>query len=470
MKMSSKARVLAAYKRLPVDRLPVISPTSVATVESMEITGAAFPKAHTDAVKTAALASAGHGLLGFDNVAPYFSVQQEAAALGAGINWGNRDTMPSAISHPYQNPDDFILPSDFLDRLPIKTVLDSIRILKAQYGDEVAISGKVMGPWTLSYNLYGVENFLVDLLSEPETAKGFLQAFKQITITFALAQIEAGIDMLTWADHATGDMVSADTYEEFLLPVHKECVFELKSKMPRWVPITLHTCGKTLDRMPLFAQTGFDAFHFDPKNDPAEALKAVGEDILLGFDFAAVDFFFVWQVVKERAFAAGQVCDLLPLVGSDAVNHPCAECVGREELPLFDLLFSLGEIMIVSVINIVKPVQTADAGVAIENLNRHHVLAVSFQSVKALLIERLSVRQADFYAACFVFQYFITPTRKLMEPENMLSRLHLLKIFSYTGYLSRFYKSASNKVVICARSSGRSLATTSQSIARSTFS
>ena len=279
--MTSKERVLTAFNREQTDRLPVISPTSVATVESMQITRSAFPDAHTDAQKMAALAAAGHDLLGFDNVAPYFSVHQEAAALGAEITWGSIDSMPALYSHPYNEPDDFVMPLDFHERLPIKTVTDSIHILKEKYKDNVAICGKVMGPWTLSYNLYGAENFLVDLIAEPDKAMGFLQAFKEISIFFALAQIEAGADMLTWADHATGDMVSSATYEEFLLPIHRECMLELKEKMPRKVPVILHTCGNTLDRMPLFSQAGFDAFHFDSKNDPLKALEAVNGRMLL---------------------------------------------------------------------------------------------------------------------------------------------------------------------------------------------
>jgi len=138
-----------------------------------------------------------------------------------------------------------------------------------------------MGPWTLSYNLYGVEDFLTDIIAEPDRARAFLHAFKVISITFALAQIDAGADMITWADHATGDMVSAGTYEDFLFPVHRECVCELKAKMPKDVPLILHTCGNTLDRMPLFAKTGFDAFHFDSKNDLAKSREAVKDGILL---------------------------------------------------------------------------------------------------------------------------------------------------------------------------------------------
>ena len=280
-KMTPKERVIATFNRQPTDRLAVISPTSVATVESMEAVGAAFPDAHTDAKTMAALAATGHDLLGFDNVAPYFSVQQEAAAFGAKMVWGKLDAMPAILSHPFSEPEEFEMPEDFLERPTIKTLLDSIRILRGKYGDEVAICGKVMGPWTLSYNLYGVDDFLTDLVIEPEKAKKFLQAFKVVSITFALAQIEAGADMITWADHATGDMVSAKMYEEFLFPVHKQCMLELKGKMPHKVPIILHTCGKTLDRMPLLALAGFDAFHFDSKNDPAKAIDAVGDNLLL---------------------------------------------------------------------------------------------------------------------------------------------------------------------------------------------
>jgi len=280
--MKPRERVLAAFNKKPVDRLPAISPTSVATVESMEATGARFPDVHLDAEKMAALAAAGHDLLGFDNVAPYFSVQQEAAALGATMVWGGLDSMPaSKAPHPFQEPDDFKMPENFLDLPPIKTVLDAIGILKKKYGDEVAVCGKVMGPWTLSYNLYGTENLLMDTLAEPEKVHAFMQVFKQVSITFALAQIEAGADMLTWADHATGDMVSAAGYEEFLFPVHKECFSELRAKWSRPVPLTLHTCGNTIDRMPLFAQIGVDAFHFDSKNDIAKALEAVNGKILL---------------------------------------------------------------------------------------------------------------------------------------------------------------------------------------------
>lgn len=279
--MTPKERVIAVFNGESYDRIPVISPTSIATVDSMEVTKAFFPHVHTNAEKMAALAAAGHDVIGFDTVAPYFSVQQEAAALGCNVDWGNIDSMPTINTHPISDPGDFKMPRDFLDRKPVKTVIDAIKLLKKKYGDRVAVVGKVMGPWTLSYNLHGVQDFLMETILEPEKVHGFLDAFKQITITFATAQFEAGIDMLTLADHATGDLVSAKGYWEFLFPVHKELVKVLKKAMPKYIPIVLHTCGNTLDRISYFAETGFDAFHFDSRNDPKKALEIVKNKMLL---------------------------------------------------------------------------------------------------------------------------------------------------------------------------------------------
>ncbi len=276
-KMTSRERVMAVFKREGYDRPPVINPTSIATVESMKITKAIFPDVHTDSNKMAALAASGHEYLGFDTVAPYFSVQQEAAALGCKINWGSLDTMPTIDTNPIQYPEDFKLPEDFLDRVPIKTVLDAIKILKNKYGNDVAVVGKVMGPWTLAYHLHGVQEFLIKTILEPETVKAFLKAFIEISLTFAHAQFEAGADIITWADHATGDLISAEGYKEFLFPIHRH----VNNVLTKGGPVILHTCGNTLDRMDLFAQTGFEAFHFDSRNNPKEAMDIVKDRILL---------------------------------------------------------------------------------------------------------------------------------------------------------------------------------------------
>ena len=57
--MTGKERVLAALKREPVDRTPICNPTSVATVELMDLVDAPFPEANRQPELMARLAATG---------------------------------------------------------------------------------------------------------------------------------------------------------------------------------------------------------------------------------------------------------------------------------------------------------------------------------------------------------------------------------------------------------------------------
>ena len=273
--MTSKERVLAALERKRLDRPAVINPTSIATVECMEASGAFAPDVHVNPNKMAMLAATGYEIIGFDTISPYFSVQQEAAAMGCDMNWGSVDSMPDIKSNPYNDPDEIVIPDDFLDQQATSAVLEALKILKKNYGDHVCLVGKVMGPWTLSYHMYGVQKFLMDTIKNPDRVKGFLNKLKEVTALFADAQIKAGADVITLADHLTGDLAGPYAYRDFLLPLHQELTKRIDS------PVILHICGRTTDRMPYIAQAGFDAFHFDSKNDLQEATKVARDERLL---------------------------------------------------------------------------------------------------------------------------------------------------------------------------------------------
>jgi len=280
--MTPKDRFLKALRHEPTDRPSVGNPTSIATVDLMEATGCFFPDVHHDAVKMAELSAAGYERLGYDTIAPYFSVVQEAAAFGAKIDWGDQEHMPAVRpgqdgSYQFQEPDQVEIPGGFLEHPSTATVLEAIRLLKKRYGDQVAIVGKVFGPWTLAYHLFGLENFLILVLDNPDKLRAILEELKQSAIQFGLAQLDAGADCLTLADHLTGDLCRAETYRDFLLPVHRW----IRSQLP--CPILLHICGRTLDRLDFICQSGFDAFHFDSKNDARNAVAiADGRLALIG--------------------------------------------------------------------------------------------------------------------------------------------------------------------------------------------
>ena len=136
-------------------RISVSNPTSIACVELMNKVGIHFPDAHLDARQMAELAAAGYEILGFDTVMPEFSVQQEAAALGAEVNWGSDTLMPEVLTHPVKDVSDIVIPENLLEKPSIRVILDAISLLRHEYGDRVAILAKVMGPWTICYHMGG---------------------------------------------------------------------------------------------------------------------------------------------------------------------------------------------------------------------------------------------------------------------------------------------------------------------------
>jgi [methyl-Co(III) methanol-specific corrinoid protein]:coenzyme M methyltransferase len=237
----------------------------------MDACGVSFPQAHLDAGAMAELALAGHEIVGFDTVMPEFSVDQEAAALGCEVDWGDRETMPDCKNFPYEDFSDVKIPQDLLEKPSTRVVLDALTILRRNVGGRVAIVGKVMGPWTLAYHMAGTQNLLLQVgLGEKVKVQRMLRQLMPVTVEFARAQFQAGADAVVLADHATGSLVSAEHYKEYLLPLHQELTALIEG------PLILHVCGNCADRLELFADAGFDAYHFEWQVDAKVAVRKVG--------------------------------------------------------------------------------------------------------------------------------------------------------------------------------------------------
>jgi [methyl-Co(III) methanol-specific corrinoid protein]:coenzyme M methyltransferase len=241
----------------------------------MKKVGVFFPEAHLDARMMADLAAAAYTQIGFDNVMPLFSVWHESEAMGAKVEWGAVDRMPDSREPLYRIDDDVRIPDDLLTRRGCTVPLHALRILKKEYGDEVAVVGKVFGPWTLGYHMFSVQEFLINTLLKADAVRRAMDTLKEVTVRFALAQIDAGADALCMADHATRDLCSPDAYRDFLMDIHTE----LAQRIP--CPLILHICGDTSDRIGYIRRTGLACFHFDSKVPAKAARRLAGEALSL---------------------------------------------------------------------------------------------------------------------------------------------------------------------------------------------
>lgn len=264
--MTPREIILNILSKKEANRCGIANPVSSITIEQMKIMNSYFPEAHYDAKKMYELSRANYEILRFDAIMPVFSVVIESYALGCNVEWGRPDMMPQILGKLWKKYDDIKIKKEFLSNHAVKAVLDCISLLKKNYPD-VAITGKVFGPWTLGYDFFGVEDFLIKTITEPEEVRDILNKLSEVTVKFANAQIEAGADVITVADHATMDLCSPIAYRDFLIPIHSMLAKEIKA------PIMLHICGDTLDRIDYICQTGVASFHFESKVDACKAVS-----------------------------------------------------------------------------------------------------------------------------------------------------------------------------------------------------
>ncbi|MDP7636181.1 MAG: uroporphyrinogen decarboxylase family protein [Phycisphaerae bacterium] len=282
--------------------------TSIACQDLMEEVGVFFPDAHLDPEKMTALAICGCTILGFDVVMPLFSVCHEAAAMGCNVDWGGVDLMPESGKCIFEDPNDIKIPNDFLKRPGCSVPLKAISLLRKRLGDDAAVCGKVFGGWTQSYHYFGLENFLITTIEDPDKTRRILQRLIPVTVQFANAQIDAGADCVLLGDHATRDLCSPKAYDDFVKPLHSRLAEEINA------PVILHICGDTSDRIGMIAQTHLDCFHWDTKTGThREVRKLAGDRLSL---MGGISNFRLLrstpeQIADDAAAAAGSDMDII---------------------------------------------------------------------------------------------------------------------------------------------------------------
>jgi len=226
--------------------------------ELQQSTGCAMPEVHLDAERLVNLCAASHELFGFDGVTFILNYFNEPAALGCSMNWGGPAELPVYTSHPWQHIEQATIPADLLDRPPISTYLEGLRIAKKRYGHEVAVLGKVMGPFSMAQVMHGVENVMLGLTDNPELIRQFLEICASILVRCANAQFEQGIDALAIGEGGAGaNMLSPQMYADILLDVHKRMIAEIQG------PTIMHICGDITPRLDSLRQIGLHCFNFD---------------------------------------------------------------------------------------------------------------------------------------------------------------------------------------------------------------
>jgi len=234
-----------------------------------------------------------------------------------------------AISDPYREAHDFGLQVEFPeDGLPLSKIpliqepgdlnhlippdpatgkrmsdrLEAIRKFREQVGGEIPIMGWVEGGMAEAADLRGDTNILMDMYDRPEWMCELLEIIVEVEIAFALAQIEAGADIIGLGD-AIASQVSPRMYEEFALP-YEQRIFEAVHQAGGIA--RLHICGDTSNIVPLMVKSGADIIDLDWMVDIKSAADIYGEYPPICGNFDPVQV--MLQGSPEDVYQAAQFC------------------------------------------------------------------------------------------------------------------------------------------------------------------
>ncbi len=257
MNLSKKFRDILDGKKLDTPLVGTV--TTSAILELMDISGASRPEADRDPERMAKLASSLHTVAKFEVIRIPFDVTVIGEALGCQIDSGTKARTPSIINNPFEDdPQEFEIPTDLLERGRIPVVMEASSLLKSDPRLQVPLVAGIEGPADLASYLCGIKTFLTLTIKKPETAKNIIDKCINACIICANAYIDSGADAVVIADALSSpDMMGPDTFRELVKPALIRYNKSIKGHT------ILHICGETDSIIPDMLECGFSAISIE---------------------------------------------------------------------------------------------------------------------------------------------------------------------------------------------------------------
>ncbi len=213
--------------------------------------------------------------------------------------------MVSLISDPYRETSAFGAPIEFIDegvprclKLIVRTMEDVKnlhipdvsrcertldRIKGASYFQKllrgtVPVSGWIEGPLAEACDLAGVNEMLVNLMTDPDFSNLLMDKCMVTAKSFAKAQIESGCDLIGIGD-AICSQIDQDSYNYYIKQRHSELIEYVHDC---GAPVKLHICGDTTHLLGSFKDLNADIIDLDWQVDLDKATGILGKDIVIG--------------------------------------------------------------------------------------------------------------------------------------------------------------------------------------------
>lgn len=164
----------------------------------------------------------------------------------------------------------------------IPALLEAIRLMSKQVGNEIAIRGNAdQAAFALACLVRGIENFLMDLAADPDDPRicQLMEICYQNHLAVHRALAKAGAHFTSLGDSLAGpDVTSPRMFERFARPYEERLVKDLAAD---GIFVVIHICGDTgkiLDRLAEYEPCGFE---LDYKTDAVRAKQTSGKQHVL---------------------------------------------------------------------------------------------------------------------------------------------------------------------------------------------
>lgn len=208
-----------------------------------------------------------------------FDLQVEAEILGCDLFWST-DTPPTVRTHPLSEnpkvPCMCKMPTEESGRLPM--ILNTMKRVKKEIGDDTALYGLICGPFTLASHLRGT-NIFMDMFDEPEFVIELIQYCAEVGKRISKMYIDAGMDVIAVVDPLVSQ-ISPRHFKKFMGQAFSDLFAYIRQED---VYSSFFVCGDATKNVKAMCETNPDSISVDENIDIFEAKKITDEyNIVIG--------------------------------------------------------------------------------------------------------------------------------------------------------------------------------------------
>lgn len=270
--MTGRERLLATMAGEAVDHLAFVP---ITMMYAADLIGASYREYETSAATLATGQLAVAEQFGASQISVISDPCVEAADLGAHVEFP--DSTPahvveerSLLADPARLAE--LRKIDPASGKRMSNRLEAVRLLGERGAGEYLVEGWVEGPCAEAADLRGINRLMIDFYGEHAFLSDLLDFVTEQEIRFALAQLDAGAEIIGIGD-AASSLIGPELYLEWIAPRTERYVRAIHGAGGL---VRLHICGRSEPLAGAIAELGVDLIDIDYGNQIAAMRQALG--------------------------------------------------------------------------------------------------------------------------------------------------------------------------------------------------